>query len=70
MQEFQGVKGEDKDAYAQAHGTPYRHSRAECPDCRQRDGKRVVRIRKRVVIAVDVIGPEPPELPVSLAGGR
>lgn len=37
--QFTRPRVEDRAAYEQAHGTQYRHTRAECPDCRQRGVK-------------------------------
>lgn len=37
-----GVRTENRHEYEQAHGTKWRHNRAECPDCRA-NGKEVQR---------------------------
>jgi hypothetical protein len=51
-----GVKTEDRPQFASVHGTPWRHSRAQCPDCRAR-GLKV----DRVLVSVRIGKPRPAE---------
>lgn len=59
-----GPKSEDASNLERGpHGSRYRHTRAECPDCRTRGLGRVMRVRMEKTVAVPVIGPTPPPLP-------
>jgi hypothetical protein len=59
--EFTGVRAEDRGDYARKHGSPWRHTRAACPDCRAR-GASVERVS--VVVSVPLPDPVPtPPLP-------
>jgi hypothetical protein len=62
---FSGPKLEDTHKLAQETGSPVRHSRAACPDCRQR-GKAVERVLVSVDVDVPVVGPPTPPLPASV----
>jgi hypothetical protein len=61
--EFTGPKTEDGSALEMKTGSRFRHSRAECPDCRLKGLGRVVRVRRAVTIQVPVKGPPAPKLP-------
>lgn len=63
-QEFSGPKVEDKAAYERSHGSQYRCSRAECPDCRLK-GNPVQRVPLDVAVMVPTEGPPAPPLPPS-----
>lgn len=62
--QFTGPRIEDRATHVQSHGTEYRHSRAECPDCRQR-GVKV----ERALVFMEVELPDDntptPELPAA-----
>lgn len=66
--EFTGPKVEDKGKLEQETGSPYRHSRAECPTCRTERQIHVERIPITVTVAVPVIGPPIPPLPPRVGG--
>lgn len=64
---FTGPKSEDQPVLEITSGSPYRHTRAECPSCRAR-GRRVERVRMRVAVDMgEAVTVETPALP---SGGR
>lgn len=65
-EEWTGPKIEDQQSLERStHGSRFRHTRAECPDCRLRTGLRVVRVRVAAIVSVPKIGPIPTPLPES-----
>ena len=60
--QFTGPKVEDRAGLARATGSEMRHTRAECPDCRQR-GLAVERKLVERTIQVEASGPPTPPLP-------
>lgn len=63
-EQFTGAKVEDRSALRDASGSPYRHSRAACPDCRSR-GIKVERQLVNVHIATPAEEITTPALPVA-----
>jgi len=56
-----GVSVDDAAEYIRAHGTRWKHSRAQCPDCRQRFPPIYVeRVRITTTVTVPVAGPDAP----------
>lgn len=60
---FTGPKIEDRPELQRTTGSTMRHSRAECPSCRERDHIQVERVRMSWVVQVPTSGPPTPELP-------
>lgn len=67
--EFTGPRMEDKAAHEINHGSQFRHSRAACPDCRQR-GVAVERALIRMEVRLPDDPPPTPELPGSNNSSR
>jgi hypothetical protein len=60
---FTGPKAEDRAALRESTGSSNRHSRAQCPTCRQR-GIQVERVLVGATVLVPTEGPAPQPLPL------
>jgi hypothetical protein len=64
---FTGPNIVEKPNHQKMTGSPYRHTRAACPDCRAH-GKEVERVLMKISVIVPTIGPDTPELPKDIVG--
>lgn len=66
-EQFTGPGVEDTKDFKTKSGSPYRHSRAECPDCRAH-GEKIERMPIQITVSVPTVGPSTPALPTSYRG--
>jgi hypothetical protein len=68
-QEFTGPMVENRAKLTEETGSPYKHSRAECPTCRIK-GIKVERVPLTTTLKVPAVGPPTPSLPPSTSKSR